>query len=166
MQMAITKDGETKLNNYGQWDGYPSGQGADILDFLRENDLDVYNEKLSQLREVTQEELDEINKFVESVTKQNLGYEEERKELEKNKQYDALTRNCGSKIHKYILDGDCKYVTIDEDGHKWAAYVYTIDLQKRTFHVSGYVLDKTYSLDNLPTREEFIKELETLEDED
>jgi len=30
----VISDGKTKIAQYGQWDGYPSGQGADILAFL------------------------------------------------------------------------------------------------------------------------------------
>ena len=48
-QMVINKAGETKVVQYGQWDGYPSGQGVDILAFLRGADLDKYDEEVSKL---------------------------------------------------------------------------------------------------------------------
>ena len=32
-QMVINQKGEIKLSQYGQWDGYPSGQGKDILTY-------------------------------------------------------------------------------------------------------------------------------------
>ena len=37
--IAIT-DGETKLRQYGQWDGYPYSEGLNVLQFLRSHDLD------------------------------------------------------------------------------------------------------------------------------
>ena len=33
---AVMIDGEYKVAQYGQWDGYPSGQGLTCLHFLRE----------------------------------------------------------------------------------------------------------------------------------
>jgi len=32
--IAVMMDGEYKVAQYGQWDGYPDGQGRDILEFL------------------------------------------------------------------------------------------------------------------------------------
>ena len=46
---CVVKDGDYKVAQYGQWDGYPSGQGIDILTFLREElNRDVLLPKLSQ----------------------------------------------------------------------------------------------------------------------
>jgi len=33
--IVVKKDNEIKVAQYGQWDGYPSGQGVSILKFLR-----------------------------------------------------------------------------------------------------------------------------------
>jgi len=34
---AVMMDGEYKIAQYGQWDGYPEGQGKTILEFLNGN---------------------------------------------------------------------------------------------------------------------------------
>lgn len=36
LTMVIDKVGDTKIAQYGQWDGYPEGQGKTILNFCRE----------------------------------------------------------------------------------------------------------------------------------
>lgn len=36
--IAVQVDGEYKVAQYGQWDGYPEGQGVSILNFLRQLD--------------------------------------------------------------------------------------------------------------------------------
>lgn len=36
--IAVVKDGTHKIAQYGQWDGYPDGQGATIVRFLRDKD--------------------------------------------------------------------------------------------------------------------------------
>ena len=33
--IAVQLDGEYKIAQYGQWDGYPEGKGIDVLHFLR-----------------------------------------------------------------------------------------------------------------------------------
>ena len=37
--ICVVSDGDYKVAQYGQWDGYPSGQGAAILEFLHKEDL-------------------------------------------------------------------------------------------------------------------------------
>lgn len=43
LTMVIDRKGEIKVAQYGQWDGYPSGQGATILEFAKDK------EKMSKL---------------------------------------------------------------------------------------------------------------------
>jgi hypothetical protein len=55
---CVVKNGEYKLARYCQWDGYPSGQGRDILEFLR-NDFDrtTFEVGLANIKEVTTAQL-------------------------------------------------------------------------------------------------------------
>ena len=55
---CVFKDGEYKVAQYGQWDGYPSGVGADILTFLHEwaNELDRLEGSLANVDWITDEE--------------------------------------------------------------------------------------------------------------
>lgn len=46
-----------KLAQYGQWDGYPSGQGSEIVAFLQAADLEVFAAKVRKSRMVTDAEL-------------------------------------------------------------------------------------------------------------
>ena len=57
---CVFKDGEYKVAKYCQWDGYPSGQGQSIIDFL----VDTYKPKkfakrVDQIVEVSNEEVKE-----------------------------------------------------------------------------------------------------------
>ena len=43
-------DGQYKVAQYGQWDGYPEGQGITALTFLRDKmDLELFKEALRNL---------------------------------------------------------------------------------------------------------------------
>lgn len=53
---AVQLDGEYKIAQYGQWDGYPSGQGIDVLKFLNTANLEAFRDKLRRVHFSTPEE--------------------------------------------------------------------------------------------------------------
>ena len=61
----VIQNGKTKVSQYGQWDGYPTGAGSVILKFFQRNDFDLstLKSKISDLSEYTEEELDKIDKM-------------------------------------------------------------------------------------------------------
>lgn len=188
LTMVINKAGETKVAQYGQWDGYPEGQGSIALAFLQECDLDKFEEKINKISWFTDEEIDEIN--------QNSWMET----------YPWLSRDTGANIlnaiyhgsyvERDVISGDKTHecdITKLVNEEKFAGdslfceWAYVIDLQKGTFEVyRGFQeeplaederfyslfeqpehrtdvyypvkLAKEYKLDNLPTYFEFIDE--------
>lgn len=56
--IAVQVDGDYKIAQYGQWDGYPSGQGAEILRWLRAANLGNFANKCRATQWLTDEELD------------------------------------------------------------------------------------------------------------
>jgi hypothetical protein len=132
LQVVIDESGETKISQYGQWDGYPAGQGLQILDYLKSGDLDKYQENLSKINQITPEQEKIINE----------------------------TKNCGSKIHRMIERGKVPYVLhcSKQEANKWCEGFYTIDFKKRVFIAEYHSKEKTYSFDNLPSAEKFLKD--------
>lgn len=63
--IAAKVDGEYKMAQYGQWDGYPEGQGVAVLDFLvNKMDRDAFLAALHNCRFIGQEEVNaELVKF-------------------------------------------------------------------------------------------------------
>jgi hypothetical protein len=64
--IAAQIDGEYKIAQYGQWDGYPEGQGLDVLAFLAgtvpdEARLEAFKARLRACRWITEEEETAIN---------------------------------------------------------------------------------------------------------
>jgi len=56
--ICVVKNGEYKVAQYGQWDGQPSGQGVDILDFLRnEMNRAKFKNQIEALSFATDDEL-------------------------------------------------------------------------------------------------------------
>ncbi len=54
----VVKDGQTKVAQYGQFDGYLSGAGVAILKFLKMVDMKKFRKKLDNVSFYTNEELD------------------------------------------------------------------------------------------------------------
>lgn len=54
---CVVLDGEYKVAQYGQWDGYPSGQGITALHFLRDEMIrPLFEERVRALSWVTEED--------------------------------------------------------------------------------------------------------------
>ena len=58
----VILDGKVKVNQYCQWDGYPTGRGAEVLEFMRDvikgGSLDVFKDAVasSELVKTTEED--------------------------------------------------------------------------------------------------------------
>ena len=146
LQTVITKEGDKKVSQYGQWDGYPSGQGIDILRYLKTGNLRKYQQNLNKIPLITQKQVDIVNKD---------------KNWQEN--YPYLSRDCGANIHQLIEDGKVKFVShISEDeARKWCGGFYTIDFSKNKF-ISEYGGKlKAFDLNKLPTEKRYLKIMES-----
>ena len=83
----VVLNGETKIAQYGQWDGYPEGQGLTILNLLKTFDLNIFKEKVAMLRWLTDEECNQLNK------------------TDWVKHHPYLSRDIGGKILGIVYDG-------------------------------------------------------------
>lgn len=55
----VVRKGEVKVAQYGQWDGYPDGQGKTILEFMRDKyDAEKFAAALDNTRFLTKEEIE------------------------------------------------------------------------------------------------------------
>lgn len=167
VQYVINQNGEEKVAQYGQWDGYPSGQGLDILCFLRKSNLKKYLENVNKLQEADDEFINRLNKWLKDLQNSDLDYGEQRTERENNLEYFALSRDCGSKLHKMILDGNVKFIQLcpREEANSWCEGFYTINFQTNEFIAEFRGIEKRYSLDNLPTDEQFLFDFKSEDDE-
>lgn len=171
----VVSEKKTKVAQYGQWDGYPSGQGFTVLKFLRQVDLPKFRKDLENVRFLSSTEIAAINEDGEWKTK-----------------YPHLSRDVAADI-LFMIDGRPLALINQEDFagdglmNEWT---YVIDLDKEVFEIyEGFgkkkvpkterfakyndmdrgsdianeyypvKLKKTYKLNDLPTDEEFLKDL-------
>lgn len=145
---AIIKDGELKLSQYGQWDGYFSYTGTLFIDWVKENLTDkkskrrsqylkdVFKEKVDLLKPVTKEYKEKLFEVVEPFS--NYSKEEN---LEYVIPFDICLpqfhRNTGVKIldiinnlKSYDFKSNTGFPVEIETDYGWVEYIYVIDLDK------------------------------------
>lgn len=172
---AVMLNGEYKIAQYGQWDGYPSGQGLTALEFLRDANIADFKKSVSECRFLSSDELDELGK------------------TDWKKTHAHLSRDRAAEILG-LVDGGVRELknSIGFAGDSlFCEYAYIVDLDKETFEVfegynknkviegrfttgmeflentDGYhpvVLIKEYSLNDLPTNDVFLADLEPEDD--
>lgn len=189
--IGVVLDGDFKIAQYGQWDGYPSGQGATIHEFLTNPNLDIirFIEAVRRLHWITDEETERINRTPDWP-----------------KIFPWMSRDAGAEILAMVYAGLVDYVG---DGREFGydglfcewAYVIDLDGENPTLEVYGgfhkdwpttgrwaapmppieegldvplapsgsdYApvhLIKTYELGNMPSLEDFVTELEGAEED-
>ena len=188
--IAVVLDGEYKIAQYGQWDGYPSGQGVSVLSFLNNliehEAVSVFKNQLKRTSFLTDAEIEEFDNATTEKLKEDKNYDW-------TSAFPHLSRDAGAKILQMVLLADeslklknsidfaldslfCEYAyIIDLDTMKLEVYkgfnkkrvangrFKSKDVPKRSDGANPEYtcvrLYKTFDLNNLPTREEFLKAL-------
>jgi hypothetical protein len=148
--------GTTKIAQYGQWDGYPSYSGIQVLEFLR----DEYNQqlleaKLDVVEFVGDEEVDTLYKQYESTDWENKAF---------LNAYPGLHRDTGVGILEVVANSTNTIKTVDNSEFAkddlFCEGIYEVNLMANKF-ITTYA-DKVieFDLDDLPTDEEYLAQWE------
>ena len=101
---AVYYNGKYKVAQYGQWDGYPEGQGLTALNFLRsEMDEAKFKQKLSQASFVDENKRAEL--FRKYGADKN-GYMSPKDAERLLKDYPQFSRNFGAEILAIVQNSD------------------------------------------------------------
>lgn len=181
--ICVYKGGEYKVAQYGQWDGYPSGQGIDILQFLHTWDRPKFEKQVDKLTWITGAEYDKI-------PQKTLA---DRAEFSRDTSAKLLPMIQNSKRKLKLVNN------IDFAGDSlFCEWAYVIDLDENTFEVfeGGMKIDRdkndreditiigrfddydtdgdydtvkpvaVFALDDLPDADEFLNAIKLLQSKD
>jgi hypothetical protein len=145
VQTVISKEGDVKIQQYGQWDGYPEHQGVEILNYLRNGDLKKYQKNLSKIPLINKKQSKRLSQDPNWALN-----------------YPYMSRDCGASIHKMIENGEVKFVShIDEkEAGDYCEGFYTIDFSKNEFISEYHGEPCIFKLDDLPSDEIYLNKLE------
>ena len=181
---VVAKNGEYKIAQYGQWDGYPDGAGISILKFLKKNNLKNLSEKIDEVKFLSKNEIDAINEEIKEKQKSDAAFRW-------TDYWPHLSRDCGWQILEYVSHHGIKEVInkLQFAGDSlFCEWAYVIDLDENTFEVykgfnevplsvedrfyflqeneSKYYpvkLIKKYDLNNLPDEKKFLTDFSSEE---
>ena len=157
--LTIVKNnlGETKIAQYGQWDGYPSYSGIQALNFLRdEYNQTLLNVKLDLVQFVGDEEVDTLYKQYESTDWENKDF---------LNAYPGLHRDTGVDILKVVANSTAPIKSVDNTEFAkddlFCEGIYEVDFSTNKF-ITIYADNKVeFGLATLPTDEEYLAQWET-----
>ena len=183
---CVIKDGEFKVAQYGQWDGYPSGNGIEILEWL--SDPKANFDRLKEAAgKVTRMRAD-----FDAQTWIEIGEDSHIIPFTDNRTYPSFNRDMGMKVLEYLVSTENPIVYLEEEFAQdslMCEWVYVIDLDAMNFDIyegynttplsecelfytgketDGYEpvkLVKSYPLNFLPDADEFLADLEPEESE-
>jgi hypothetical protein len=182
----VIHQGVTKVAQYGQWDGYPDGQGKTVYNFLKNANLDTFKQKLTNCRFATKKDEKAVDKFLKSIGSTNGWMNMEQAEKFKAA-YPYASRDLGADILNKILESEGEVVLTDSSDFAteslFCEWAYVIDLDANNLEVytgfnkkplvagerffgsggkDGYApirLAKKYPINKLPTFAKFVSEL-------
>lgn len=103
----VVLDGEIKISQYCQWDGYPTGQGITIAEFLQNTlNLPKFKKRVRELKELSDKE---VGRRWEECGADSSGLVSFDIADKFKLRYPYLSRDCGAKILELIQDGIYKY---------------------------------------------------------
>jgi hypothetical protein len=128
---CVVKDGEYKIAQYCQWDGYPSGQGETVAKFIMKriqpDNGKAFAEKLNSIKYPTEAEIKKRWNSIGAVTDW-VTFEQS---AEFAKTWPHLLREFGAKILEYVYTDDNPEVSLATDfaaDSLFCEYAYVIDL--------------------------------------
>lgn len=131
--------GTYRIAQYGQWDGYPEGQGQTVVKFLNtvktKKALAAFAAKVAALKTLTDAEVATRWKEVGADDSGMVSMTISDKFKEK---YPHLQRDCGAEILQLVNEGKATEVSLDIGFVKdslFCEWAYVIDLDAGTFEV-------------------------------
>lgn len=146
--------GNLKVSQYCQWDGYPTGAGSGIVDFLKkEGNIEKLDKALDKVRFFNKEEWEKLVDEYENHNKETIKYVEE-----------FISRDLSVDILDNIINTDKKEVLLQDSSDfkkdtLMCEWYYLIDLKYETL----YIWNIPFDFDKLPTKNK-LKKMENDED--
>lgn len=191
--ICVSSDGQYRIAQYGQWDGYPSGQGAAILEFLKSSMVEQLKSNLKHCSWLTDDEYDKLwESFGVNKNRTHIDYDIYEDFYSK---YPQLSRDTGAGILNIVANTDDEIKLRDSSDFSrdslFCEWAYVIDFDKNTFEIyRGFnempleesdrfytkqrddngmypvKLVKSFDLSELPSEDEFLGICEPVEDEE
>jgi hypothetical protein len=156
---VIDKNGEIRVAQYGQWDGYPDGQGRSMLAFISEyRMLEKIEKSLVKCRFVSEGEMSAAYDVYSDEPK----WEELRNDFQGyGVAFPSFSRDTCTDILKVIVYSNEEVILWDdrefENDDLMCEGVFTLNYQTKQFTTTYQNITASFDFDKLPTIEEYLK---------
>ncbi len=178
LTLVKDKEGKTKVAQYGQWDGYPEGQGSTILNFIRSKDnRDALVEVLKGVEFFSASSPQSIKDYIEAYDKRCPTWSNEpdnRTDADKYWHEHLISRDvCGKILENLValnvdmLPEEFNKVIYLQDSSSFAddglfcEYAYCVNYQtgKLEVYVNGKTKVIEFDFEHLPKEDDFCKQI-------
>ena len=165
LTMVIDRQGNLKVSQYGQWYGYPSGQGVTILEFARNKENITKLENRFNIINFFNE-CNDIDKYINEFSNKKIKTKEDIYFFEK-----LTTKDLGGEILQSIIDLDLKNLPKEMNNKIYlknsiefgkdslmCEWAYCINLQTNKLEVfKGFNRNKSQEHERFKTTEEDVE---------
>lgn len=153
---AVIKNGEPVIAQYGQWDGYPEGQGTTVYEFIKHAGVARLEANLDKAYWASEDELKAI--YSKYQSEEGWMTMEEGKAF--GEAYPSLSRDTCAEILEVVASSSERVPLVNEmeflQDTLFCEWAYVLDLDTRTLKVYGGAEEPRveFSLDDFPTTNE------------
>lgn len=157
LTVVIASDGQTKIAQYGQWDGYPDGQGIDALRFLSNpGNRDMLEKQLDKVRFLDYEGKDKdfVAQFEKKPTPEQTAWYD--KYLDRDLGASIMERVANSSDEEIVLKDSTSF---GKDG-VFCEWSWEVNFQTGKFTARHTYPGKAiaeFDLNNLPEEKAFLE---------
>jgi hypothetical protein len=164
---AFDNEGELKVAQYGQWDGYPSGQGVNVLNWLRMTTRINYDGKLlspvlNGMKRTKFISNEELNSIYSKYPEMNFVGTEDDKYFSLH--YPNLTRDTCADILGVVAYSVGEVLLADSsdfaEDELMCEGIYSVNYQSEYFTSVHNGTTVVFPLRELPTNEEYLEAFE------
>jgi hypothetical protein len=143
--ISVVHNNEYKIAQYGQWDGYPSGQGVDVLKFCKEFladpcSLNIFLKQLDKVRFIDTDEYSKLWANIGIDLNQNNGYVTISQSDKFDAKYPYFSRDNSAKILNMIYNSSDDEILLTNSidfasDSLFCEWAYVVDLDKMTLEI-------------------------------
>lgn len=135
---VVIKEKKPVIAQYGQWDGYPSGQGTTVLNFLKSTDIAAFTKRLEKVRFPNEDDVLKEKLFLESIGVGSEGWMDSTQSEKWKAEYPFHSRDHAAEVLNMIMDTSEEKEIVVQDNFLFAAdslfcewaYIVNLDTQK------------------------------------
>lgn len=131
----VVLEGKTRVAQYCQWDGYPAGQGATILSFLKNWNRDTF---VTNLRKTSFVDKQYVRGLWKALGADDSGFVSIEISNKMKKEHPQFQQDLGADVLELIQSGKIDKLNNDEEfaaDSLFCEWVYVIDLDKNVLEV-------------------------------